>query len=167
MADDIGWEVFASENGQRCSVEMGSTSDGLRVPDHVTVMSGESLLIGGDKDDMVSNRNNYDIDDLPPEAAHLREGAIVVIEPIDGIPPSVTVIPALPLFDRDECARVVFEGWPEVARDWPDRHRLSNWPPSSAIVRGGFHMVPVGVSTDPEKRKLEWRYSFINGGTAS
>ena len=68
------------------SVEMGSTSDGLRVPDHVTVMSGESLLIGGDKDDMVSNRNNYDIDDLPPEAAHLREGAIVVIEPIDGIP---------------------------------------------------------------------------------
>ena len=200
------------------SVMMGSTSEGLSVPDHMTVMSGESLLIGGDKDDMLSNRNHYVIDDLPPEAAHLREGATFVIEPIDGIPctyaalrvtegfkkaceatgdplrydyifnttvttegvtnrmrvipsqpaevhgPSVTVLNRpLPLLDRDECAAVVFEGWPEVAHDWPGRHRPSNWPPSSAIdevVRGGFHMVPVGVSTDPEKRKLEWRYSF-------
>ena len=52
-------------------IEMGSTSEGLSVPDHVTVMPGQSLLIGGDKDDMVSNRNPYVIDDLPPEAAHL------------------------------------------------------------------------------------------------
>ena len=65
------------------SIEMGNTSEGLSIPDHVTVMSGESLLIGGD---MVSNRNYYIIDDLPQEVAHLREGAIVIIKPIDGIP---------------------------------------------------------------------------------
>ena len=186
------------------------------MPDHIRVQSGQ--LIGGDKDDMVSNRNHYVIDDLPPDAAHLREGATFVIEPIEGIPrnyaalkvtenykkacaatgtplrydyifnstvttegmtsrmrtvpgqpaevhgPCVTVVnEQMPLLDRDDCAAVVFDGWPDVARGWAGRPRPSHWPPPDAIgeiVHGGFHMVPVGVSTDTEKRRREWRYSF-------
>ncbi|KAK2179781.1 hypothetical protein NP493_473g02036 [Ridgeia piscesae] len=65
--------------------------------------------------------------------------------------------------EKNICWGIEFTHWPQVANAWKNRERPSGWPSIQAInevLDGGFHMLPIGVSDNKERRRLEWRYSF-------
>ncbi|XP_062575915.1 uncharacterized protein LOC134237787, partial [Saccostrea cucullata] len=62
--------------------------------------------------------------------------------------------------DTDFAFCIPSHHWPKLALPWIERSRERGWPDQNVvdgILRGGFHVVPIGSTSENE---LEWRISF-------
>ena len=76
--------------------------------------------------------------------------------------PDVKILEASHGISRDVVYTLRCRDWPSPADQWRTRNRISEWPPQNtmdAIIKAGYHIVPVGHYTSNE-RSLEWRMSF-------